>query len=137
MQKIDPLTIKAYLETEYIVSGVSVLRLGIANDELLNFYKKFKVDQAAFITAYNPFSQFTEAAINAARQAELAKELNQRSLSFFEGAGRPPTGGWPAEPSYFVLGLSRETAKKLGKKYNQNAIVWCGTDAVPELVLLR
>jgi hypothetical protein len=35
------------------------------------------------------------------------------------------------------LGLSLEAAKALGKKYDQNAVVWCGPDAIPELVLLR
>jgi len=41
------------------------------------------------------------------------------------------------EPSLLVFGLPLETAGPLGKKLDQNAIVWCGGDAVPELILLR
>jgi hypothetical protein len=35
------------------------------------------------------------------------------------------------------LGISRQQAMDLGDRLEQNAIVWCGPDAVPELVLLR
>jgi hypothetical protein len=28
-------------------------------------------------------------------------------------------------------------AKQLAEAYKQNAFVWCGSDAVPELVLMR
>ncbi|CAM8645733.1 hypothetical protein MCEMIE11_01299 [Burkholderiales bacterium] len=29
-----------------------------------------------------------------------------------------------------------EVAKSLGKTYEQNAVIWCGPDAVPKLFLL-
>jgi len=41
----------------------------------------------------------------------LAKELNEYSLRFFDGVGQHPAGDWPAEPSYFALGLSREAGR--------------------------
>lgn len=41
------------------------------------------------------------------------------------------------EPSFLLFGLPLETARPLGKKLDQNAIVWFGGDAVPELILLR
>lgn len=128
--------IKAYLETDYSVSGQFVMRVGVANESLAKLYKQSNTDSGTFITACNPFSQDVGEIINAARQAELAKDLSQRSLAFFDGIGKHPSGDWPAEPSYFVLGLSLEAAKALGEKYGQNAIVWCGADAIPELVLL-
>ena len=43
----------------------------------------------------------------------------------------------PAEPSVLVLGLSLEAAKVMGRQYEQDAIVWISTKAVPELVLLQ
>ena len=139
MSEIPPLTIKAYLETDYCVSGEPpfVFRVGVANESLAGLYRQFQASSAVYVTAFNPFSQDIGEVANAAKQAELAKDLNQRSLTFFEGVGKHPSGDWPAEPSYFVLGLSLEAAKALGEKYNQNAIVWCGADAIPELVLLR
>jgi hypothetical protein len=139
MSEIPPLTIKAYRETDYCVFGESplVLRVGIANEPLAKLYKRLKINCGVFVTAFNPLSNDVGEAANSARQIELAKELNQRSLIYFDGIGKHPSGEWTAEPSYFVLGLSLEAAKALGKKYYQNAVVWCGSDAIPELTLLR
>ena len=139
MSEIDQATIKAYLETDYCVSGEPpfVLRVGITSEPLAKLYRRSKIDSGVFVTACNPFSVDIGEAANTARQLELAKELNRRSLTFLNCVGRHPAGGWTAEPSYFVLGLSLEAAKALGKKYDQNAVVWCGPDAMPELVLLR
>jgi len=36
-----------------------------------------------------------------------------------------------------VPGLSLEASKSLGARFEQNAIVWSGADAVPQLILLR
>jgi sugar phosphate isomerase/epimerase len=139
MSEISPLTIKAYLETDYCVFGEFpfVLRAGIANESLAKLYKRFKTNCGVFVTAFNPFSNDVGEAANTVRQIELAKELNRRNLTYFEGVGKHPSDEWTAEPSYFVLGLSLEAAKALGNKYDQNAVVWCGSDAIPELVLLR
>ena len=139
MSEISQLTINAYLETDYCVSGKPpfVLRVGIANEYLERLYNQLKMDSGTFVTAYNPLSYNAGESANIARQAEMAKELRRRNLKYFDGIGKHPSGEWEAEPSYFVLGLSLETAKELGKKYDQNAIVWCGSDAIPVLVLLR
>lgn len=139
MSEISPLIIKAYLETDYCVFGEPpfVLRTGIANESLVKLYKRLKTNCGVFVTAFNPFSNNVGEAANTVRQIELAKELNRCSLTFFDGIGKHPSGEWVAEPSYFVLGLSLEAAKALGKKYDQNAVVWCGSDAIPELVFLR
>lgn len=114
-----------------------MLRVGIANESLLMLYKKYQTSNGTFITAYNPFGKENSEAAYAANQAELKMDLSKRNLTIFDGVGKHPYGNWPAEPSFFVLGLSLEAAKRLGKKYNQNAIVWCGADAIPELLLLR
>ncbi|HTN94024.1 MAG TPA: DUF3293 domain-containing protein [Gallionella sp.] len=139
MSEIPPLMIKAYKDTDYFVFGESllVLRVGVANGSLAELYKQYKTNTGVFVTAVNPFSKDVGEAVNTASLAELATELERRNLVFFEGIGEHPMGEWAAEPSYFVLGLSLEAAKDLGKKYDQNAVVWCGPDAVPELILLR
>lgn len=36
-----------------------------------------------------------------------------------------------------MLRISLEAAKELGARYEQNAIVWAGADAMPQLILLR
>lgn len=139
--KIDQSTVNAYLETDYCVAAPSpfVLRVGIASECLAKLHKQFRASCSAFVTACNPRSQGVGEIVNAQRQEDLANELNRRSLTCFDGIGMQPAGNWnwPGEPSYLVLGLSLEVAKELGNKYDQNAIIWCGSDAIPELVLLR
>ena len=138
MSPIPHATITTYLKTDYWVFGVHpfVLRIKQASEPLVKLYQQHRTDCAAFITACNPFSSKLDDAANASRQAELVKELTQRSLNFIEGEGRHPSDDW-TEPSFLVLGLSLDEAKDLGVRFEQNALVWCGADATPELVLLR
>jgi hypothetical protein len=137
--KIDPSTINAYLQTDYCVAGNTplILRIGIPNDTLAMLYKQLRTKSAAFITACNPYSRGIGELANAERQAKLHLELTQRNLPFLEGTGKHPSGSWPEEPSYLVLSVSLEAAKTIGRKYEQNAIVWCGANTIPELILLR
>lgn len=139
MHTIEPSTIQAYLKTDYCVFGQVplVLRVGVKNELLAKLYRQFAASSSAYITACNPHGQLASEKANAAAQARLVKELQRRGLNHVEGAGQHPQGGWPAEPSYLVLGLSLDEAKMLGRKYRQNAIIWCGDDSVPELVMLR
>jgi hypothetical protein len=136
---LSPSLITAYRETEYRVTAdwPFVLRINEPSAELLALYKTSKFACATFITAYNPYSRTVSDVQNTQRQNELAKELRHRSLTFLEGIGEHPSGDWPGEPSFLVLGLSLEAAKSLGQHYEQNAIVWCGADGVPQLVLLK
>lgn len=136
---IDPATVQAYLETEYRVHGASgfTLRVGQASADLLVAHKRQKVACSAFLTACNPLSEAFDAAANAERQAALAKELARRSLVFLPGIGQHPSNAWPGEESFLVFGLTLEAAKVLGSRFEQNAIVWSGADAVPQLILLR
>jgi hypothetical protein len=136
---IDLQVIQAYRETDYrVFSDIPVtLRITEQNEALLGLYKANRSDSCAFVTACNPLGQRVDEAENIRLQDQLARELGFRSLYFISGEGKHPVGDWPGEPSFLVLGLSLEAAKTLGRKREQNAIVWCGADAVPELILLR
>ena len=48
-----------------------------------------------------------------------------------------PTGAWPEEKSFLALGVGEDTARKLGNRFRQDAVVWVRSDAVPRLLLLR
>jgi hypothetical protein len=137
--EIDTATLQAYEETEFRVFGSSptVLTIGRQSPDLAQLHKSHAVGCSAFITAYNPFSAALDDVANAKRQASLAEELRQRSLGFVDGVGQHPSNEWPGEPSFLVFGLTLEAAKVLGRRLEQNAIVWSGPEAVPELVLLR
>ena len=54
-----------------------------------------------------------------------------------EGSGREEGTDWPSEKSYFALGLAIEPSKTIGTHFDQDAIVWVGPAAVPQLILLR
>lgn len=132
-------TLRAYEETHYRVLGdaPATLRIGHANPDLAKLHRTFGVDCSAFVTAANPFSTLISAMANAARQAALAEQLAIMGLRFIEGIGEHPLGTWAGEPSFLVLGLKLSDAKQFGTKHEQNAIVWCGSDTVPQLILLR
>ena len=136
---IDPPTFQSYLETLYHVHGDTplTLQVGVANPSLIAHYKELRVESCAYITACNPFGQSLDACVNEDLHAAFADELRQRSLKFVEGVGQHPSNRWPGEASYLIWDLSLEAAKALGIRHQQNAIIWCGRDAVPQLILLR
>jgi len=131
--------IQAYLETHYHVHGgaPTTLTVGEANPQLAALHDEAGVACSAFITAWNPFSEQQDPARNHERQQALAQTLQQRGLAFIDGIGQHPSNEWPGEASFLVLGLGLDDARALGTQFGQNAIVWSGADAVPQLVLLR
>jgi len=136
---IDPHTVRAYTKTAYRVHGEPgfTLRVGEASAELLAAHARQGVDFSAYLTAWNPFSRKTDDAANAARQAELVDALSRLGLVCMPGLGRHPSNDWPGEDSVLALGLGLDAAKALGQRFEQNAIVWSGADAVPQPILLR
>lgn len=137
--EIPEATIAAYKATYFrvwIEDGFTI-ELGEINQQLVRLFAKHQVESAAFITAYNPFSQSTSELKNTAAQAELEAEIKSIDLDFYPGQGEDPTDPLAAELSALVMGIGLEQAKLLGIKYQQNAIVWIGHDAKPHLLLLR
>ena len=136
---IDSDTIQAYLETEYHIHDgtTAILRVGVVCPQLAALHQAHGVDCSAFITACNPLSQLLDDAANAERQRSLAGELKHRSLGFIVGVGQHPSNQWTGEASFLVLGVTLEAARELGNQHEQNAIIWSGTDAVPQLILLQ
>lgn len=136
---IDAAVLQAFRETEYRVGGEEpfILRVGETAPALAAAHKRHRVDCSAFVTACNPYSQSLDDCENAKRHAALGIELAQRSLSSVEGIGQHTSNQWPGEASYLIFGLTLEAAKTLGTRLEQNAIVWSGADAVPQLILLR
>lgn len=131
--------IQAYLETEYRVLGELpfTIRVGQLGSDLLLIHKRYRVNYSAFVTAWNPYSHLVDNSTNREMQAALGDKLRKRCLHFIEGIGQHPSNKWPGEDSYLVLGLTLEDAKDLGMQLEQNAIVWSGSDGIPQLILLR
>ncbi len=134
---IDPATLQAYRETDYRVFGSQplVLHVGMRCPELISLQGSYQTTSSAFVTAYNPRGAIVDAAANERRQAVLQQAIARCGWTAIQGLGKHPTGDWPGEPSYLVLGLSRDEARELGRQFEQNAVLWIGANAVPELVL--
>ena len=132
-------TIRAYEKAHYDVLGDApfTLRIGARSDALSDLYMRNQVASVAFLTAENPFGVLTNSITNACCQDRLVREIIKGKLIFMNGVGRDPLDEWPGETSLLILGIARETATRLGVRYRQNAIVWSGANAIPELVLLR
>lgn len=136
---IEHSIIQAYADTNYIVHANSqiTLRIGIFIPALSELHKTSGVDCSAFITAWNPFSRAVDDQTNLSRLAMLKQDLLDLDVAFYDGIGQHPSGNWSGEQSFLVLGLSLDASKSLGIRYEQNAILWCGSDATPQLILLR
>ncbi len=137
---LSPALIQAYLGTTYRAEtngGVITLKIGAASRSITTLFVESQVGSAAFITAENPYSAPQPSAVNAERQRQLGDDLSAMGITYFPGEGQGEDPSWPAEASFLALGIDREAASDLGRKYGQNAIVWIGSDGLPELVLLR
>jgi hypothetical protein len=135
---LAPELISAYNATNFRVNAdpVFTLHIGKESEELKRLFKNHSVTNAAFITAWNPFGQSLPDEENQVRDKQLKDELLIRSLKFIDGFGQDPSGQCVGEDSFLVLGISLETSKKLGAQFEQNAIVWSDSNAVPNLILL-
>src|SRR5262245_9297562 len=131
---LTPQLIEAYEQALYTLDAGPVLRIGVQNPELDHLLDTHGAVTAAFVTAANPRGEERRTEENAAAMAALRASLVQPWLS---GEGRDPAGRWIAEPSVLVLGVSRAEAEALGRRLQQNAIVFVEKGGAPELVLLR
>lgn len=127
---IHPALVRAYRLTEYIVNtplGEFSLRVNRVSDELQSLMKQHDAVTAAFITAYNPYSQPVTTEQNKLAQQDLAAEVKQFGLVTYSGEGKDPSGQWPAEESVLVLGISLAQIEVLARHYGQNGFLWFGS----------
>lgn len=138
LTQVAPELQSAYLESEYRLAGNQiVMQIGAPNQALSDLLSQYRVSCAAFVTADNPYSRPASHQENQASLARLTEELDRRRLRWLPGVGAHPRGQWEPEQSVLVLGLGRDGAAELGRRYGQNAVVWTDEDAVPRLLLLR
>jgi hypothetical protein len=137
---IPPDKIRAYRATSYRVGCTDaglILQIGTLSPQVNDLFASRQVSCGAFLTAFNPHGSQQTDAENELAHARLVAEVSNRGRQFIEGSGSERGTDWPAERSVFVLGLDLGDAKTLGRLFDQDAIVWVGTDGVPLLILLR
>jgi len=135
---IPPGLIRAYREAKYVVGIDSpiVLRIGQVNRQLKILLETHKVTTAAFITAFNPYSEVLNDDQNQAAQNSLIEDIQKLGLAVINGYGQDMAEEWPREDSVLALGITESLAEGLADKYGQNGFVWIGSlDAFPALRL--
>lgn len=139
MTEIPHELILAYEATDFRVLEPQefTLRIGQHSAELQSLYVELGVKCAGYLTAWNPFSNEASELENEYAQRQLLRQLSLEGFPALNALGIDSSGDWPGEESVFVPGLCLDRAKLLGSEFGQNAIVWAGPDAVPQLVLLR
>ena len=131
---------RAYLATDYRLGHTDqdiVLTIGKHSQRLAALFSDSGINCGAFLTAYNPRGTVQADEANDQAHEQLAVKLQELRVQAIEGSGSEEGTEWPAEKSYFALGLALEPAKAIGAHFDQDAIVWVGPDAVPQLILLR
>lgn len=133
----EPL-LQAYYATAYSLKGHPwSLQLGQAQPELAALYRRHAVQCAAYITACNPLGELLPDHLNGRRMEQLRQALQRAGWAWLEGRGEPQDPTWPGEDSVLVWGMTENTARAWGIQWNQNAVVYCGADCIPQLLLLR
>ena len=138
--QIHPDKVRAYKATDYRLGHTDqdiVLTIGKHSERLAALFADSSVNCGAFLTAYNPRGTVQNDEANDQAHTQLAGKLQGMRVNVIEGSGSEEGTEWPAEKSYFALGLALEPAKAIGNHFDQDAIVWVGPDAVPQLILLR
>ena len=115
---------KHYLDTTYSVfiedkkHDIKIgKQLPTVIQELINVERS-----ALILTAWNPRSQTLSLTENKSRNSVLSTKLNKYTV--FKAIGQGSNTSWPAEKSYFVLGISSDEAVKLAVEFEQYAYVW-------------
>lgn len=125
---------QAFLDTDYWVETPEEwirVRIGESNPALDRLLDGHLALRWAFVTPDNPGSQPHLPRENQTRRLEFRQEVKVQGLPAI-AIGRK--GDWPPEPGLLLLGISREEAIKLARRWGQLAIVAGEKGRPPELV---
>ena len=126
----------AYQATCYSIINPKIdIYLNEENEEFNRFLKVHHFTSWCFITAWNPFSKALLLEENKTLNRLLEEDLKGHNI--FPAEGKDTIGNWPPEISFFVGDISIEQAITLGKKYNQNAIVFGALNKKATLITLE
>jgi hypothetical protein len=128
--------IEAYKETDFNVYEPRItINVGKVNQELDQLLKIHNCIDWAYITAWNPYSELTDAKLNEQNNNQLRNDLTGYPVYDGEGVGSDPS--WEPEKSFLILGIPLDDAILIGKKYRQNAIVAGKVIEAPQLIWIQ
>ena len=127
--------LEAYKATCYeIIQPKIAIYIEKENEALQTFLKENEIINWCFITAWNPYSNALSQEENSSLNESLRLDL--KDYKILEAQGKDTIGNWPPEPSFFVANISEDQAIALGKKYQQNAIVYGTINETARLITL-
>ena len=130
-RSISPNLIKAYRQAIYVVhlgDREIALQVNQASLPLAKLMEEWEVTTAAFLTAFNPYSQVLDPAENEARQKQMWVDALSMCPKIFPGIGRDKNDQWPHELSMLALGIGLQDAQALADQYEQNAYLWISNE---------
>ena len=135
---LDPDLIRAYEKADYVVFGEPelVIHVGEPNADLNALLEADSAMSAAYVTGANPHGVPADEPVGNVMAIAIMQSQKEAGYTCYEGEGRDPQGNWEAEPSVLVVGIARAEAEALGRRLEQNAIVFIEKGKAPELVLL-
>ncbi len=125
---------KAYLDTTYLVF-VDGEKYDIKIEKPLPPVIQKLVNKertAVILTAWNPRSQALSLPDNKSRNNEL--NLKIKNYTVFNAVGQGEELSWPAEESFFILGIEKNQADILAVEYEQYAYVWLESEKPASLI---
>ncbi|WP_017925828.1 DUF3293 domain-containing protein [Thioalkalivibrio sp. HL-Eb18] len=128
---------RAYSATHYRIElpgQAFVLRIGERDPGLETCLQTEGWSQASLLTAWNPRSRIVPEQENRERHARIARELEQAGWSCWPTLHRDPTGYWPDEPGYCVLGMGAADLDPWLVAFDQNAAVLIQPPSAPRLI---
>ena len=135
---IDQQLLKAYLNAKYYIVKPSLnIEVGAVSRPLDVFLMDNNAYNWAFVSAWNPQSVLLGHLENEGRHQALMQNLIEARYTFCEGYGESNDGSWPAEKSLLILDIPRIDAMRLGRRYQQNAILYGMLNKPAELVWLE
>jgi hypothetical protein len=134
---MDQGLLRSYLSTIYeLPSPQGVLRASLDGEmKSETSLPEILAQRFALLTAYNPRSMLLPRRINEQRHQVMRDllVLGCHRVSQAVGYEEEPDGVW-REPTWMVIGISREEAIAFGQVFRQNSIVYCD-GARPSLIV--
>lgn len=130
----------AYLRTAYWIFPdgrdfeVSVGRNAVALDRWLG---ENRWNCWAFIGAYNPGARLLSGRMNRNRHRALVAHLAHQGREWFPAVAVPNGGSWPSEPSVFVPNIAIVEARRIARRFGQNALIFGRRSEAPRLLWCR
>jgi len=129
---------KAYLETTYsvFVDGEKYdIKIGKPIPSVINHLLENENEKSAVIlTAWNPCSKALSLEENKERNNKLLLDIKNSKRTIYKALGKGDDTSWPAEESFFIPAITKETAERIAIEYEQNAYVWIESEKLASLV---